>query len=200
VRIILLSSFTIGLPQYEIVIRGESLFIKLISSEQRSETGTAESQMFVQENLLVDDNKSTSSKKNFSEKLLTNLNSQSSSSFQNKSLNTKSSVTSIEVNNEAYEPLIDVLLDLSDIVDLTECQYGDSMNLILINRALVLFDLMKNLDDKYFMENYAFKLGKLIDNIVMQVCCRIIISVYFCLKRRSFLLPCCVVNGANFKV
>jgi len=79
-------------------------------------------------------------------------------------------VTSIEVNNEAYEPLIDVLLDLSDIVDLTECQYGDSMNLILINRALVLFDLMKNLDDKYFMENYAFKLGKLIDNIVMQVC------------------------------
>ena len=84
-------------------------------------------------------------------------------------MNTKSSVTSIEVSHEVYEPLIDVLLDLSDIVDLTESQYGDSMNLILVNRALVLFDLMKNLDDKYFMENYAFKLGKLIDNIIMQV-------------------------------
>jgi len=151
------------------VIRDENLFIKLINSEQRSETCTAES-IIKEENTLADEDKMTSSRRNFSDKLLTNLNSQSSSSIQNKSMNTKSSVTSIDVvGHEAYEPLVDELLDLSDIVDLTDSPFGDSLNLTLINRALVLFDLMKNLDDKFFMDNYAFKLGKLIDNIVMQV-------------------------------
>lgn len=169
VRIILLSSFTIGMPQYEIIIRDDNLFFKLITSDQQTDSSTTESQTInVQHDLsMMDDNKSTSSKK-FQDKLVTNLNSQSSSSFQNRS-NTKSSMTSIGADNEAYEPFIDALLDLSDIVDLTETQYGDTVNLILINRALILVDLMKHLDDKYFMESLAFKLGKLIDNIVTQV-------------------------------
>lgn len=146
------------MPQYEIVMRDDNLYFKLITNDQQSEM-TAESQTIPRD--LMDD--STLNKKlNFKENLMDNL-SQSVSSFQNKSN------TSIGAAAEQYESYIDTLLDLSDIIDLTENEFGDTVNLILTNRALILIDLMKNLEDKYFMECLAFKLGKLIDNIVTQV-------------------------------
>ena len=71
--------------------------------------------------------------------------------------------------NEIYQTRIDDLLDLSDIIDLSKEKYGDSTNLVLINRALILIDLVKYLDDKFFQDNFSYMLCKSIDNIITQV-------------------------------
>jgi len=47
-------------------------------------------------------------------------------------------------------------------------EFDDTINLTLLIRALILIDHMKNLEDMYFMEFLAFKVGKLIKNIVIQ--------------------------------
>lgn len=170
VRVILLSSFTIGMPNYEIIVKDENLYFKIINGNNtENESTTVESQTMPPNEFLNETMKSSNSKRQFQEKLITNLQSQSSSSFENNIEKSANSITSIGVINELYEPYIDELLDLSDIVDLSESEYGDTVNLTLINRALILLDLMRNLEDKYFQENFAFKLGKLIDNIVTQV-------------------------------
>ncbi len=80
----------------------------------------------------------------------------------------KNSKTLLDVN-EIYQAQIDDLLDLSDIIDLSKEKYGDRANLILINRALILIDLVKYLDDKYFLDNFSYALCKSIDNIITQV-------------------------------
>jgi hypothetical protein len=149
------------MPQYEIVMRDDNLFFKFVTNDRQSEM-TVESQTITQD---MDENSPAYNKKmNFKENLLDNLITQSVNSFKD-----QKSVTSNGTNAELYENHIDKLLDLSDIIDLTENEFGDTINLILISRALILIDLMKYLEDKYFMECLAFKLGKLIDNIVTQV-------------------------------
>ena len=74
VRILLLSSFTIGMPQYEIVMRDDNLFFKLVTNDRQSEM-TAESQTITQD---MDENSPAYNKKlNFKENLLDNLITQS---------------------------------------------------------------------------------------------------------------------------
>ena len=171
-RVILLSSFTIGLPQYEVIIKEDTLLFKQnTSTDDKSER--SESQLITTTNKVDSILEST-----HFHRIFNNLTTQSAGSLMS-----KSTATSLEVANEFYEPHVDKLLDLLDIVDLTRTEHGDSINLILINRALVLVDLMKNLEDLYFQENFAFKLCKHIDNIVTQVCTSLLISGSFFLMR-----------------
>ena len=53
--------------------------------------------------------------------------------------------------------------------DLSKSKYGDSYNILLINRALVLIDLMKNIDDKIFLEKYSYLLCHIVNNVIVQV-------------------------------
>ncbi len=48
-------------------------------------------------------------------------------------------------------------------------QNRDSYNILLINRTLILIDLMKNLDDKYFLEKHSYMLCHIVNNIIIQV-------------------------------
>ena len=187
-RVILLSSFTIGLPQYEVIIKEDTLLFKQnTSTDDKSER--SESQLITTTNKVDSILEST-----HFHRIFNNLTTQSAGSLMS-----KSTATSLEVANEFYEPHVDKLLDLLDIVDLTQTEHGDSINLILINRALVLVDLMKNLEDLYFQENFAFKLCKHIDNIVTQVCTSLLISgsFFFNALRFNHVLKNYPLNGTE---
>lgn len=147
-RSILLSSLTIGVPHYIIEIRDSILNMKKVTHHD----------------LEININKS---------EYLDNLGNKSSNEQFNhytheESMLSKNSKTLLDVN-EIYQAQIDDLLDLSDIIDLSKEKYGDRANLILINRALILIDLVKYLDDKYFLDNFSYALCKSIDNIITQV-------------------------------
>ena len=147
-RSILLSSLTIGLPHYIIEIRDITLSMKKVTHHD----------------LEININKS---------EYLDNLGNKSSNEPFNlytseDSMISKVTKTLLDVN-EIYQNRIDDLLDLSDMVDLSKEKYGDSTNLILINRALILTDLVKYLDDKFFQDNFSYALCKSIDNIITQV-------------------------------
>lgn len=72
-------------------------------------------------------------------------------------------------NRESIElnPSTDFLID--NLVDNTSPEYTDSVILLLINRSLILNDIMKFLDDKLFLENYAFSILNFVHGIVTQV-------------------------------
>ncbi|CAF0851226.1 unnamed protein product [Brachionus calyciflorus] len=72
---------------------------------------------------------------------------------------------SIYIQFESIDNLVDCLLDT------TSSEYLDSINLLLINRSLILNDLVKYIDDKVFQENIAFSLLNFVQNIVTQVSC-----------------------------
>lgn len=148
-RSILLSSLTIGVPQYSIEIRETTLTMKRISQHE----------------LEININKS--------EYLNSSDNNNKEGEHYNHHPSQNSMISKLSKNlldvNEKYQPLIDDLLDLSDIIDLSQDKFGDSINLILINRAIILVDLVKHLDDKFFQDNYSYILCKLIDSIITEV-------------------------------
>jgi len=78
--------------------------------------------------------------------------------------------------SDFYETLIDDLLDLSEAIDLTKSAYGDTLSIIVMNRALILNDLMKQLDDKYFLEYLALPLFQLTFDMVNRVILFVIFS------------------------
>lgn len=69
---------------------------------------------------------------------------------------------SIELSNSA-----DYLID--NLIDSTSSEYTDSATLLLVNRSLILNDLMKFLDDKFYFQNYAFSILNCVHGIVTQV-------------------------------
>ncbi|CAF1154398.1 unnamed protein product, partial [Brachionus calyciflorus] len=69
---------------------------------------------------------------------------------------------SIYIQFESIDNLVDCLLDT------TSSEYSDSVNLLIINRSLILNDLVKYIDDKVFQENIAFSLLNFVQNIVTQ--------------------------------
>jgi hypothetical protein len=173
-RPILLSSFTIGIPQYVIEQRDEIIYFRNLKKKQHVKT------------LPINEE---SKKLRFSKAELVNLTKQEENlrlfksplksskiltkSFNSQSNHSISSMLSDNKNNfditESYEPLIDILIDLNAMSDLSKSKYGDSYNILLINRALVLIDLMKNIDDKIFLEKYSYLLCHIVNNVIVQV-------------------------------
>ena len=172
-RPILFSSFTIGIPQYVIEIKNEILVFKMINQKDLEEYMNKAQMTNFQENSFVESivGKDTTAPIN-SEKLL---------SFRQKSENQLKVQSSITLSSHAdvkeddldysefYEPFVDSLLDLIDLVDLSKHPFGDTSNLLVINRCLILDDLMKHLDDKYFQENFSFLLFQIVNNIISKV-------------------------------
>lgn len=174
-RPILLSSFTIGIPQYVIEQRDEIIYFRNLKKKQLVKT--------------MPINNEENKKLRFSKAELVNLTKQEenlrlfksplkSSKILTKSFNSQSnhSISSLLSDNrnnfditESYEPLIDILIDLNAMSDLSKSKYGDSYNILLINRALVLIDLMKNIDDKIFLEKYSYLLCHIVNNVIVQV-------------------------------
>ncbi len=145
-RSILLSSLTIGVPQYAIEIRETSLTLKKITQHE----------------IDININKSE-----YLEPSINKTPNEVDIQPSRISMLSKLSKSLLDVN-EIYQPRIDSLLDLSDIIDLSKEKYGDSINLMLVHRTLILIDLVKHLDDKFFQDNYSFHLCKLVDNIIIQ--------------------------------
>lgn len=69
-----------------------------------------------------------------------------------------------------YETTIDFFLDLNETpVDLATMPYNDSVNLMLATRSIVLIDLIQHLGDDELFANCAFKLSLKILDIINQV-------------------------------
>lgn len=150
-RAILLSSMTIGVPQYSFEVRQTTLTLKKILQHQL--------EIHIDKSEYLDTN--TYTEKNAEGKTdILSLNQASIDDKLSKNL---------LVDNAKFKKMIDDLLDLTEMVDLSKEKYGDSTNLILINRALILNDLVKYLDDKFFQDNYSFSLSRIVDNIVSEV-------------------------------
>lgn len=176
-RPILLSSFTIGIPQYVIEQRDEIIYFRNVSLKKQQQVKTMPINNEENKKLrfskaeLVSMTKQEENLRLFksplkSSKILTK-------SFNSQSNHSISSFLSENRNNfditESYEPLIDILIDLNGMSDLSKSKYGDSYNILLINRALVLIDLMKNIDDKIFLEKYSYLLCHIVNNVIVQV-------------------------------
>lgn len=183
-RPILLSSFTIGIPQYVIEQKDDLIFFRnVIIKKQNVKT-------------LPQTNEETK-KLRFSKIDLNVISKQEenlrifksplkSSRLLTKSFNSQSnhSVSSFLSDNrtnfemaDSYEHLIDILIDLNGVSDLSKSKYGDNHNILLINRTLILIDLMKNIDDKLFLEKYAYMLGHIVNNLIVQVSLFIFIQI-----------------------
>jgi hypothetical protein len=187
-RPILLSSFTIGIPQYVIEKKDEIIYFRNVALKKQQQDKT------------IQINNEESKKLRFSKAELINMNKQEETlrlfksplksskiltkSFNSQSNHSISSFLSENRNNfdmtESYEPLIDILIDLNGMSDLSKSNYGDSYNILLINRALVLIDLMKNIDDKLFLEKYSYLLCHIVNNIIVQVS----FFIYYITKKR----------------
>lgn len=173
-RSILLSSLTIGIPQFVIEYKDEYLILKRINQDDLDSYLTkieySEIKKFKNStaSTVSVKGKNSSSIPNSPKKIL-RLQVDSTNDKQLPSIISSQSNSKTADLTELYEPYIDSLLDLTDLIDLSRSQTGDSTNLLLISRALILIDLMKNLDDKYFHENISYSLCQLINNIVVQV-------------------------------
>ncbi len=150
-RSVLLSSFTIGLPDFVFELKDNTLNLRKCNEQELGEYFNnkieyAEVKAFL--------NHQTTDMDNILKK------------------NSQSALSTSEKEPEIadfYEKLIDDLLDLTDAIDLTKSAYGDTLSIIVVNRALILNDLMKQLDDKYFLEYLSLPLFQLTFEIVTRV-------------------------------
>lgn len=171
-RSIFLSSLTIGIPQYAIEIKENTLSLIRIKQEdletymnkiEYSEIKKARSRTRITESSVLKSFRSSKQDLGVDKKNQGGILSSRSGSVLSQ-LN-KDSV----YMTEFYEPLVDTLLDLVELVDLSLTRNGDSTNILLINRTIILVDLMKHLNDKNFQENYSFSLCQIVHSIVTQV-------------------------------
>lgn len=172
-RPILLSSFTIGIPYYAFEIKETSLSLRRFKQEDLNglikKVDFPEFKRFHINQSSKSRATDSSGVKSFRSKLDLPL------SDRKQLLSSISGSALSQVNKESidlsdlYEPLVDNLLDLTDLVDISKLPFGDSTNMLLLNRALILVDLMKYLDDKYFQENFSFSILQIVYNIVIQV-------------------------------
>jgi hypothetical protein len=109
---------TIGVPQYAIEIRETSLTLKKITQHE----------------IDININKSE-----YLEPSINKTPNEVDIQPSRISMLSKLSKSLLDVN-EIYQPRIDSLLDLSDIIDLSKEKYGDSINLMLVHRTLILID------------------------------------------------------------
>ena len=200
-RLILLSSLTIGISDYSIDIQDNTLSITSSLSKGRIKSGaTAKKDNNKDINFSLNDNVTIrtvtspglSNKFRLSNKSeITNYNTEintnnmnDNNSIINKS-NFKSftgsqyadsknqSSTALVVGlaniNQVYEPLLDNLLDLNDSSELKKTKKKESLNMMFINRTILLIDLARSLEDKYFIENYLFSLCNIVNDIIIEV-------------------------------
>ena len=175
-RPILFSSFTIGVPQYVIETKNDTLVFKMINQQALDE--------YINKGQAKDSETSSLDESVIAKDLGPVISQEKLLSFRQKSIEnqlkvqstvTMSGTSQADVREDEmdmsqfYEPVIDDYLDLIDLIDLSKHPHGDTANLLVINRALLLDDLMKHLDDKYFQENYSFLLFQIVNNIVVKV-------------------------------
>jgi hypothetical protein len=175
-RPILFSSFTIGIPQYIIEPKNDILKFKMINQKDLEE--------YLNKAQMMSNSQNHSFVESISGKeLIAPISSEKLFSYRQKSIENQLKVQSCITMStshadakdedldfsEFYEPFVDNLLDLIDLVDMSKTTFGDTSNLLIINRALLLEDLMKHLDDKYFQENYSFLLFQIVNSIVSKV-------------------------------
>ena len=211
-RLILLNSLTIGIPDYSLDMNQESsLSIKRIQPFRPSKplvstnhSNSSDNQKLEISNNLENENLSimTVTSPNLSQKNIVksatmsdstaqleiaiknesansdtmkpNEEAQAKSKFPKKVSRQKSIVElliglTMSSINEVYEPLLDNLLDLDDTSDRGQKEYGDSSNMLLINRSILLVDLVKCLDDRFFQENMSLALCNTINQIIIEV-------------------------------
>lgn len=186
VRPILIGNFTLGMPNYRVELRDECLYVNRKSTRDEYEYYTSRLEYTELRN------PSTASSLGNSKHQPTKLSEQQSvtndslvdaEQLQQRELQRKQqqqhqqqqqqqvSVLNLDDNSTSqfYEPLIDALFDFSnDSLDLSKTKYGDTVNLTLINRTLILVDLV-NYVDKYFAENYSLLFAIKIYEIINQV-------------------------------
>jgi hypothetical protein len=154
---VLLSSFTIGLPEFVFELKDNSLNLRKCSEQELNEY--------------------FNNKIEYAE-IKAFLNHQPSDMDSLMKKNSQSALSTSEKEPELadfYETLIDNLLDLTDAIDLTKSAYGDTLSIIVMNRAMILNDLMRQLDDKYFLEYLSLPLFQLTFDIINQV----IVFIFF---------------------
>ena len=70
----------------------------------------------------------------------------------------------------SYTSLIDNLVDFKARTTQETYKYDkEPINLVLINRVLILNDLMLHLNEKVFLKNYSLKLYELVNKIILRV-------------------------------
>ena len=178
-RQIIISSITIGIPRYGFVLEADNLFLNVVQANKQS-PGAAAAAIESRKSSLVDPSRKfrfnlgniTNLSKYFNEKMQQNRASPTRTASSNTSYTNQvhqaNNGVSIDLS-EAYEPFIDNLLDLDDKYDLSKYEFGDSTNMAIINRSLVLVSLIESLQDKYFIENFLVKFIMLTCEIVEKV-------------------------------
>ena len=183
-RSILISSFTIGLPQFTLEIKQENLVLRRAGDEEiepyLNKVDYAEirenQSKFVSASMVQNvfaENKANSANSLKSQRMKNEPGKSRSpiSHSQNSyviSILSKSTKPTFDYC-EVYEEMVDSLLDLSDVYDMALNNDTDSANLLFASRAIILIDLMKNLEDKYFLENFAYPLCLIVDSAITQV-------------------------------
>jgi hypothetical protein len=184
-RTILFSSLTIGIPKYVFELKNDVLTFKKVNQEDldayinkieyseikqyRNKSLASTSSIKVTSPKFGNKSKSSFQKKSVDLSLLQQMQSRASATVSTMSRNQNKDEDELLDMSNFYEPFVDNLLDLTDLVDFSDSEYGDSQNLLFINRTLLFDDLMKHLDDKYFQENYSFLLFQIINSIVTKV-------------------------------
>ena len=139
-RPILFSSFTIGVPQYIIETKNDILTFKMINQKDLDE--------YLNKAQMISNSQNNSFVESISGKeLVAPINSEKLLSYRQKSfenqLKVQSSITISTSHAEAkdedldfsefYEPFVDHLLDLIDLVDLSKTSFGNLIFLIIVS-------------------------------------------------------------------
>lgn len=184
-RSIMLSSLIIGIPHYQIDFNESELTLDIkIRQNRNSEEEDEDCRREEPTNNQILDSAATERKSyrmsNNEEENNNNNNEEDEIRGKNEDFQTMSAAAFFLVDQlsdnidpsdfiQLYEPLIDKLLDLTDSIDLSKTKYGDTVNLMLVNRCLLLVDLVRNLGDRRFLENYSFLLCTKIHDIINEV-------------------------------
>jgi hypothetical protein len=85
-------------------------------------------------------------------------------------INNTQTIVPNQKENYNYASLIDNLIDFK-VRPSNEKQKSEKepMNLVLLNRVILLNDLMLNLNERVFIKNYAMKLCELVNKVVLKV-------------------------------
>jgi hypothetical protein len=178
-RTILFSSLTIGIPKYVFELKNDVLTFKKVNQEDLdayiNKIEYSEVKQYRNKSLTsttsikgLSPKLNRSHKKSLDISLLQQMQSRASATVSTMSRNQTKDDEMLDMSI-FYEPFVDNLLDLTDLVDFSDSEYADSQNLLFINRTLLFDDLMKHLDDKFFQENYSFLLFQIINSIVIKV-------------------------------
>jgi hypothetical protein len=192
-RTCLLASLTIGMPNYTISLSQDAFSIDSVNNQSRPKFSSMSEEDLPNEINVENSNFFEPESKINPVKSETNLvssntnnhdfNDQSNSLLQTvyKNLNKKTSSHSFVALgnvNRVYEHFLDKLLDLNMIsrveaspLKQQQQSQKESLNMHLINRTILLIDVAKNLEDKYFQEVYLSMLCDIVNKIIIDVRC-----------------------------